>query len=134
MILDELKLLVKDMEDVLVKDKRFKEYVKLKKQVKTIYGTNKVEYQPLYIPYPTIGPTPKCEEKVVNREKLRETLMAKTEAAADLKHEKDMAELDKFLLELGTLDGVQKEAERAGKTVNPMAGYGSATRLEEKNK
>jgi len=128
MILDELKLLVKDMEDVLVKDKRFKEYVKLKKQVKTIYGTNKVEYQPLYIPYPTIGPTPKCEEKVVNREKLRETLMAKTEAA-DLKHEKDMAELEKFLLELGTLDEVQKAAERAGKTVDPLAPYGSATRL-----
>jgi aspartyl/asparaginyl-tRNA synthetase len=131
MILDELKLLVKDMEDVLVKDKRFKEYVKLKKQVKTIYGTNKVEYQPLYIPYPTIGPTPKCEEKVVNREKLRETLMVKPEAA-DLKHEKDMAELEKFLLELGTLDEVQKAAERAGKTVDPLAPYGSATRLGKK--
>jgi len=128
MILDELKLLVKDMEDVLVKDKRFKEYVKLKKQVKTIYGTNKVEYQPLYIPYPTIGPTPKCEEKVINREKLRETLMAKTEAA-DLKHEEDMAKLDKVLLELGTLDEVQRAAETAGKTVNPLAPYGSATRL-----
>ena len=128
MILDELKLLVKDMEDVLVKDKRFKEYVKLKKQVKTIYGTNKVEYQPLYIPYPTIGPTPKCEEKVVNLEKLRKTLMAKTEAV-DLKHEEDMAELDKVLLELGSLDEVQKAAEIASKTVNPLAPYGSATRL-----
>jgi hypothetical protein len=132
MILDELKLLVKDMEDVLVKDKRFKEYVKLKKQVKTIYGTNKVEYQPLYIPYPTIGPTPKCEEKVVTREKTSVALpRISTPDAEEFKRfiEKVDSALENYPLELGSLDEVQKAAERAGKTVNPLAPYGSATRL-----
>jgi hypothetical protein len=126
MILDELKLLVKDMEDVLVKDKRFKEYVKLKKQVKAIYGTNKVEYQPLYIPYPTIGPTPKCEEKVVTKIK---TLSSEKE---DLQHKNDMEQLEKFILELGSLEPVQDAAERASRAVDPIAGYGSATRLGKK--
>lgn len=134
MIIDDLKLLVKEMEDVLVKDKRFKEYVKLKKQVKTIYGTNKVEYQPLYIPYPTIGPTPKCEEKVATREVppvvLPRTETKITKKEPDLRHEKTIADLDRFLLELGSLDEVQAAVDKAGTTVSPLAPYGSAPRLD----
>jgi hypothetical protein len=50
MILQDLKSLIKDFEDVLIKDDRFKNDYKFKSQVKTIYGLRKVEN--VFIPFP----------------------------------------------------------------------------------
>jgi hypothetical protein len=50
MILQDLKSLIKDFEDVLIKDKRFKNDYKFKSQVRTIYGLRKVEN--VFIPFP----------------------------------------------------------------------------------
>jgi len=41
MILDEIKILIKDCEKLLIKDARFKKDYKFKSQVKTIYGSSK---------------------------------------------------------------------------------------------
>ena len=49
-MLQDLKSLIKDFEDVLIKDKRFKNDYKFKSQVKTIYGLRKVEN--VFIPFP----------------------------------------------------------------------------------
>ena len=42
MILDELKIIIKDLETILSKDSRFKKEMYFKNQVKIIYGTKKI--------------------------------------------------------------------------------------------
>ena len=50
MILDDIKSLIKDFEEVLIKDKRFRNDYKFKSQVRTIYGLRKVEN--VFMPFP----------------------------------------------------------------------------------
>lgn len=50
MILDDIKSLIKDFEEVLIKDKRFRNDYKFKSQVRTIYGLRKVEN--VFVPFP----------------------------------------------------------------------------------
>ena len=50
MILEDLKSLIKDFEEVLIKDERFKNDYKFKSQVRTIYGLRKVEN--VFVPFP----------------------------------------------------------------------------------
>jgi len=51
MILDEIKSLIKDFEECLIKDSRFKNDYKFKSQVKTIYECNKKQNQ-IFLPIP----------------------------------------------------------------------------------
>jgi len=50
MILEDIKSLIKDFEEVLIKDERFKNDYKFKSQVRIIYGLRKVEN--VFVPFP----------------------------------------------------------------------------------
>ena len=70
MILDELKYLIKDLEEILLKDKRFREDYLFKSQVRKIYE-QEIKIQRLYFPYyntscPTIESTNKPEGTNIN--------------------------------------------------------------------
>ena len=43
MLIDEIKSLIHDLEEILIQDTRFKKDIFFKKKVKIIYGTNKTE-------------------------------------------------------------------------------------------
>lgn len=50
MILDEIKDLIKELETILVKDNRFKEYINFKNQLKIIYNCKNKPNKEIYIP------------------------------------------------------------------------------------
>lgn len=50
MILDEIKDLIKELETILVKDNRFKEYINFKNQLKIIYNCKNNPNKEIYIP------------------------------------------------------------------------------------
>jgi len=50
MILDEIKDLIKELETILVKDNRFKEYINFKNQLKIIYNCKNNPNKQIYIP------------------------------------------------------------------------------------
>jgi|LakMenEpi03Aug12_release.lakeMendotaPanAssembly.Ray.scaffolds.fasta_scaffold360107_2 hypothetical protein len=50
MILDEIKDLIKQLETILVKDNRFKEYINFKNQLKIIYNCKNNPNKEIYIP------------------------------------------------------------------------------------
>jgi hypothetical protein len=61
MILDEIQLLIKDIEEILIKDKRFKEDIDFKRQVREIYR-RKSKKELVYLPFPVGGPAPAVKE------------------------------------------------------------------------
>ena len=61
MILDEIQLFIKDIEEILIKDKRFKEDIDFKRQVREIYR-RKSKKELVYLPFPVGGPAPAVKE------------------------------------------------------------------------
>lgn len=67
MILDELKVLIKDFETVLSKDLRFKKDMYFKNQVKIIYGTKKINNVLIPMMVNNVGNSnlPKCQTNIL---------------------------------------------------------------------
>jgi len=66
MILDELKYLIKDLEEILLKDKRFRQDYLFKSQVRKIYE-QEIKSQPIYIPYMISAPCPTSKSEITNK-------------------------------------------------------------------
>jgi hypothetical protein len=58
MILDEIQLFIKDIEEILIKDKRFKDDIDFKRQVREIYR-RKSKKELVYLPFPVGEPAVK---------------------------------------------------------------------------
>jgi len=65
MIFDELKYLIKDLEEILLKDKRFREDYLFKSQVRKIYE-QEIKSQPIYVPYIVSAPCPPSKSESTN--------------------------------------------------------------------
>ena len=50
MILDELKIIINDMETILLKDQRFKQDAYFKSMIREIYAKKYIKTPPMYVP------------------------------------------------------------------------------------
>lgn len=69
MILDELKYLIKDLEEILLKDKRFRQDYLFKSQVRKIYE-QEIKSQPIYVPYMVSAPCLTSKSESTNKSEI----------------------------------------------------------------